>query len=175
MYLDYPLQATGGGSGLTRSSTSVLDETDISCATRSAGCVLFTGGRTARLLAERIHRESGWGWGPFQVVDCGLPEGALDRLLFAPLEADLWPADSQVPVLRLLQPGTIFLQDIDRLQAGAQAQLRDLLELAASDSHGRRSRRRLMASTAESLMPRVIEGSFDETLFYRLNAIHFVL
>lgn len=175
MYLDSPLHASGGGSGLTRYSTSVLDETDIASATQSAACVLFTGGRTARLLAERIHRESGWGWGPFQVVDCGASSGTLDRLLFAPLEADLWPADSQVPVLRLMQPGTIFLQDVGRLQPRAQAQLRDLLELAASEMPGRRSRRRIMASTSESLMPRVIEGSFDGTLFYRLNAIHFVL
>jgi len=32
-----------------------------------------------------------------------------------------------------------------------------------------------MASTPEPLLPRVTDGSFDETLFYRLNAIHFVL
>lgn len=175
MYVDYPLNAAGGGSGIPRYQTSVLDETDMTGATRSAACVLFTGGRTARSLAERIHWESGWGWGPFQVIDCAAPADVLDRLLFAPLEGDLWPADSQVPVLRLLQPGTIFLQDVNRLSPGAQARLRDLLELAASDANGRRSRRRIMASTAESLFPRVLEGSFDGTLFYRLNAIHFVL
>lgn len=174
MYVDHPLNAAGG-SGIPRYHTSVLDETDITSATRSAACVLFTGGRTAPLLAERIHRESGWGWGPFQVIDCAAPADVLDRLLFAPLEADLWPADSHVPVLRLLQPGTILLQDVGRLSRDAQAQLRDLLELAAGDADGRRSRRRIMASTAESLLPRVLEGSFDGTLFYRLNAIHFVL
>lgn len=175
MYVDHPLNAAGGGSGLPRYPTSVLDETDITCATRSASCVLFTGGRTARLLAERIHRESASGWGPFQVVDCGASLAALDRVLFAPLEADLWPADSRVPALRLLQPGTIFLQDVDRLAPRAQTQLRDLLELAAGEIPSRRSRRRVMASTAQSLLPRVSEGSFDGTLFYRLNAIHFVL
>ena len=174
MFPDYPLLGTGGG-GIRRYPTSVLDETDITCATRSAACVLFTGGQTARLLAERIHQESGWGWGPFQVVDCGASAAVLDRVLFARLEADLWPADSRVPTLRLLQPGTMFLQEVGRLAPRAQKQLRDLLELAASEIHGRRSRRRIMASTSESLLPRVSQGSFDETLFYRLNAIHFVL
>lgn len=174
MFVDNPLDAAGSGNGLPRYPSFVLDETDITCATRSASCVLFTGGRTARLLAERIHQESGWGWGPFQVIDCAASPDVLDRLLFAPLEADLWPVDSQRPVLRLLQPGTIFLQDIGRLAPSAQGHLRDLLELAASNAHGRRSRRRIMASTSESLLPRVLSGSFDQTLFYRLNAIHFV-
>jgi DNA-binding NtrC family response regulator len=175
MFVDYPLRASGGGSELPRYPTSDLDETDITCATRSAACVLFTGGRTARLVAERIHRESAWRWGPFKVVDCGASSAVLDRLLFAPLAADLWPADSQVPTLRPLQPGTFLLEDVGRLAPGAQAQLRDLLELAATEIPGRRSRRRIMASTPEPLLPRVTDGSFDETLFYRLNAIHFVL
>jgi two-component system response regulator HydG len=175
MFVDHPLNAAPGGSGPSRYPTSVLDEIDITSATRSASCVLFTGGRTARLLAERIHRESGWGWGPFQTVDCGASAAALDRLLFAPLEADLWPADSKKPTLRLLQPGPIVLQDVDRLPSRAQVQLRDLLELAACEIPGRRSRRRIMASTAQPLLPRVTSGTFDETLFYRLNALHFVL
>jgi transcriptional regulator of acetoin/glycerol metabolism len=32
-----------------------------------------------------------------------------------------------------------------------------------------------MASTQEPLLPRVLDGTFDDRLYYRLNAIHFVL
>lgn len=176
MFLEQTLRAAAAerGAGYPAGRT-ILDERDFIGATRTAAPVLITGGRSARLLAERIHSESGWGWGPFQVVECGESEATLDRVLFEPLEADLWPVDSSRPVLRLLQPGTIFLEEVGRLTDRAQAQLRDLLELAANDVYGRRSRRRIIASTSESLLPRVAAGTFDETLFYRLNAIHLPL
>lgn len=174
MYLEYPLRtADRRNSGYGQEA--VLDEEDIMCATRTAACVLFTGARNARAAAESIHRHSGWGWGPFTVIDCGASEAALDRDLFAPLESDLWPVNRSVPVLRLLQPGTLFLEEVGRLGHRPQSQLRDLLELAANETAGRRSRRRIMASTSEPLLTRVSEGAFDETLFYRLNAMHFVL
>jgi DNA-binding NtrC family response regulator len=176
MNVHSPLRAAKhGGRGSSRAFPFELDEADITCASRSAACVLFSGGKTARLLAERIHDESGWRWGPFQVVDCGAPQATLDRLLFSPLEADLWPVESTKPVLRLLQPGTMFLQEVGQLSTRAQVQLRDLIELASNEANRRRSRRRIMASTSERLLPRVAAGTFDETLFYRLNAIHFVL
>ena len=176
MHAHYSLHAAGrGGSGYGERSTSVLDEIDITGATRTAACVLFTGGVEARSLAERIHRESGWGWGPFTAIDCRSPQAVLDESLFDPLESDLWPVDSSVPILRLLQPGTMFLEEVGRLGRGSQARLRDLLELAANERQGRRSRRRIMASSSESLVRRAADGTFDETLFYRLNALHFVL
>ena len=176
MYVDHPLHAAGRGErGYKSYSTPALSQDDITCATRTAACVLFTGRGNARAVAEHIHRQSGWGWGPFTVVDCGAPQATLDRNLFAPLESDLWPVDSSVPVLRLLQPGTMFLEEVGRLGPGSQVRLRDLLELAANESAGRRSRRRIMASSSEPLVRRVADGTFDETLFYRLNALHFVL
>ena len=176
MHVDYPLHAAERGSGGYRTQpASVVDNDDITGATRSASCVLFTGGPHARALAERIHRESGWGWGPFSVIDCRSPEDILNRDLFGPLESDLWPVDSSVPVLRLLQPGTMFLEEVGRLGRRSQVRLRDVLELAANERDRRRSRRRIMASSSESLVRRVAAGTFDETLFYRLNAMHFVL
>jgi DNA-binding NtrC family response regulator len=175
MYLDYPRSAADRRDSGYRREAAVLDDSDIICATRTAACVLFSGGRNTRRIAECIHRQSGWGWGPFTVIDCGACEAALDRDLFAPLESDLWPVGCSTPVLRLLQPGTVFLQEVGRLGRRSQAQLRDLLELAANETEGRRSRRRIMASTSEPLLERVSQGTFDEILFYRLNAIHFVL
>ena len=176
MNVSYSLRAgeCDGGASM-RFSPSVLDSADIVSATRTAGCVLFTGGRTAVLLGERIHHESGWRWGPFRVIDCRASEATLDRILFAPLQDDLGPVDSDLPVVRLLQPGTMFLEEVGTLSAVSQVRLRYLLELAMNETRGRRSRRRIMASSSEPLLTRVREGTFDKTLFYRLNVIHFVL
>ncbi|HWK09121.1 MAG TPA: sigma 54-interacting transcriptional regulator [Vicinamibacterales bacterium] len=176
MHVEHALRAgEHGHSGYLPYSKTVLNDADIVCATRTAACVMFTGGRSARLLAERIHRESGWRYGPFQAVDCEAPDAVLERVLFAPLEADLRPVKSDTPLLRLLQPGTMFLQDVGRLSLPAQERLRDLLEIAAAEGRGRRSRRRIMAWAPEPLLPNVTAGTFDDTLFYRLNALHFVL
>ena len=37
----------------------------------------------------------------------------------------------------------------------------------------RRLRKRIVASTSVALLDRVMAGTFDDRLFYRLNAIHF--
>jgi DNA-binding NtrC family response regulator len=176
MDVHYSLRAVerrGGGS--LSFFTFALDNEDIACAARTTACVLFSGIRTAITLAERIHQESGWRWGPFEVINCGAGDAVMDRVLFARLQDDLWPVESELPVLRLLQPGTLFLEEVGRLSPIAQMKLRDLLELASNETRGRRSRRRIMASSSEPLLTRVLEGSFDQTLFYRLNAIHFVV
>ena len=176
MDVHYNLRAAErGGGGFLRFSMFTLDSADIACAARTGACVLFSGTRSAAALAERIHEESGWRWGPFEVVHCGAGDAAVDRGLFVRLQDDLWPVESDAPVLRLLQPGTLFLEEVGRLSPIAQMRLRDLLELASNETRGRRSRRRIMASTSEPLLKRVLEGTFDQTLFYRLNAIHFVL
>jgi Nif-specific regulatory protein len=146
-------------------------ESEIARAALTDACILLTGSGPVRRLAERIHSESGWKWGAFQVVDCGATEEVLETELFRVLEFDLWPSISDLPAARLLQPGTLFLEEVGRLSSTAQTRLRDLLAAARSS----RSRRRIIASSGVPLLPRVVEGTFDDTLFYRLNVIQFVL
>ena len=175
MFARYPLSAAErGGSSYSIQPAPFPDATDIVGATRSNACILFTGVANARSIARRIHDASGWRWGDFEEVDCRSSEAVLNDRIFDVIESDLWPVGSDVPVLRLLQPGTIFLQDVGELPRRAQARLRDLLEASATGRSGRRARRRIMASTPEPLLGRVSDGTFDETLYYRLNAIHFV-
>jgi DNA-binding NtrC family response regulator len=79
------------------------------------------------------------------------------------------------PYARLAQAGTVLLQDVWRLTPALQRRFADhLVSLRTAGSHGQ-SRRRLMASSAEPLLPRVLDGTFDDRLFYRLNVIHVVL
>lgn len=167
-----------------------MDETDLLRAAQSDACVLFTGREGVEALAFRVHSLSGWRYGPFISVDCGWPEPLLESRLFgglrptAPAQLESRLSDRDVsdrapavehPQASLIQAGTLLLRDIDRLGPKFQVRLADALgELRAHSTH-RRVRRRVMASTSESLLNRLNDGSFDARLFYRLNVIHLVL
>lgn len=149
-------------------------EDEIAQAARTDACILFTGPPHVRTLALRIHSESGWRWGAFGAVDCGASERTLEQQLFGVLEADLAPAAPELPAPRLRQAGTLFLHEVGHLSLHAQRRLGSLLEAKRLESRTC-TRRRIMASTSSALLPRVMEGSFDDRLFYRLNVIHFVM
>jgi len=108
--------------------------------------------RTARVNLLLIHQESS-------------AAGVLDQLL-----PDLnEPIARWRPGQRLVLPsihlaGTIVLQDVGALCADEQRQLLDWLE----ESGGRTQ---VVSTTAESLLARVNEGSFLDTLYYRLNTV----
>lgn len=122
-------------------------------------CILFTGAGSAREIAQRIHTLGRGRPGRFRVVDCGWPEALLEQQLFY--------------VLRPGSGGTIFLEEVGRLSLELQERLLDALG-GPSGSQGR-SRPRVMASTSEPLLQRALEGTFNERLFYRLNAIQVIL
>jgi DNA-binding NtrC family response regulator len=128
-------------------------------ASASDVCILFTGAGSAKEIAKRVHALGRSRPGRFRAVDCGWPEALLEQQLFY--------------VLRPGSGGTIFLEEVGRLSAELQGRLLDALG-SPSGSHGR-TRPRVMASTSEPLLQRVIEGRFNERLFYRLNAIQVIL
>ena len=167
-----------------------MEETELFRAAQSDACVLFTGREGVEALAFRIHNLSGWRHGPFISVDCGWPEPLLESRLFGGLRPS-WPAQrasrfgvadvsdtaSAVaqPQATLIQAGTLLLREVGRLSLTFQVRLADALGELRSHSTHRRVRRRVMASTSESLLSRVNDGTFDACLFYRLNVIHLVL
>jgi len=151
-----------------------VDDLEIFGAAQTNASILFTGGAHARSQAHRIHSLSGWRWGPFLTVDCGAPQPMLEQQLFDVLCRDN-PRPDVEPGARLLQAGTIFLQDVGNLSPAMQVRLADALSHAATNRGASGSRWRVMASTQEPLLPRVLDGTFDDRLHYRLNAIHFVL
>lgn len=165
---------TGGHGCRPTEAVPLIDERELASAAGNAACVLFTGPVHVQPLALRIHSMSARRWGPFQAVDCGASDSVLERELFSVLAADLVPAAVHTPSARLLPAGTMFLDEIGKLRADAQARLRDLLAKRGSDPL-RRPQRRIMASTSVPLLPRVAAGTFDDRLFYRLNVIHFIL
>ena len=143
-------------------------DTDLYLAMLTDVNVLLSGPADAALaIARRIHQESGWRYGPFIVVDCRVPS-TLERRV-----ADAFGArGSRDSTLRLVQAGTAFFHEIACMPAELQRRLDD--QLAERHRSGR-SRRRVVASSSESLVQRVRDGTFDERLFYRLNMIHLVV
>jgi DNA-binding NtrC family response regulator len=67
--------------------------------------------------------------------------------------------------------GTIVLRDVGRLDPALQRRLADMLAATSRD----RRHARVIATSPEPLEERVYEGTFDDTLYYRLNAIHLVV
>ena len=122
-------------------------------------CILFIGSGPVKEIAQQVHSLGRGRRGRFKAVDCGWPAARLEQQLFN--------------ALRSGTSGTIFLADVDKLSLDLQARLLDALG-GAFGSHGR-TRRRVMASTSEPLLQRVVEGKFNERLFYRLNAIQVIL
>ena len=154
-----------------------IPDVDLSHAVQSDACVLFTGDHeTAEALARRLHGLSGWRQGPFVAVDCSQPAASLESRLFELLEADTpkvvegesWPT--------LAQSGTVFLRDVGKLPPALQSRLSErLAALRSRPGEQRRIRRRVMSSSDVPLDACIEDGSFDASLFYRLNVIHLVI
>lgn len=159
-----------GSSASARAATRL----DVLTAARTDACVLLTGRtREARDLAYLIHKISGWGDGAFRVVDCTRPEPEVSRQLFATITGESSHAIAgEPPHARPLQDGSVLIQEVGRLSLPLQRRLADLLVELRAEGTARRVRRRIMACSAHPLLARVLDGSFDDGLFYRLNIIH---
>lgn len=68
---------------------------------------------------------------------------------------------------------TVLLREVHRLSYAEQAALAELL----ADRHVRRAipKRRVIATSTVSLFDRVMHGTFDARLFYRLNVVHIIV
>lgn len=135
-------------------------------------CVLLTGPPTqASAVALRIHNLSGWRSGPFVVVDCGGTDAVIEWQLFDVLRVRQTAETATDPRPSLNQAGTVFLHEVGKLGLWAQVRLRNILDASDTGARRGRLRQRVMASTSEALLRRVLDGTFDEELFCRLNVI----
>ena len=64
------------------------------------------------------------------------------------------------------QPGTLILRDVGNLTQDGQRRLSEWLDENMRDGI------QVIATNAAALWPRVRDGSFTETLYYRLNVIY---
>ena len=148
-------------------------ELEMAMAARTDACILLSGtSDAARDLAYQLHLASGWRHGAFTVIDCASTGAALEQQIVDAI-FPAQPSRTGILHLRLVQAGTVLLQEVNRLSHDLQIRLaRQLTDAYLRPSIGK-SRRRLMASTSESLTERIDDGTFDAQLYYRLNVVHF--
>ena len=147
--------------GVAHAGSLARLDLDVIAASSANVCILISGPGSPQGVARRIHGLTRARQGRFLAVDCGWAEALLEQQLFQAIR----PGSS----------GTVFLEEIGRLSPELQDRLLQTLDAPPDPRGPRAPRARVMASTSEALVQRALEGSFNDRLFYRLNAIHVVI
>ncbi len=142
--------------------------------------ILLTGesGTGKELVARAIHRESDRRDGPFIPVNCGgMPENLMESELFGYKKGAFTGATSTKPgLVEAAKGGTLFLDEIGELSTPLQVKLLRLIQEKTYKMVGGtediKADVRFISATNQDLERKVIEGSFREDLYYRLNVIH---
>ena len=141
--------------------------------------VLITGenGTGKDLLAREIHNHSERRDGPMVSVDAGaIPETLFESELFGHVKGAFTDAYSdKAGKIELAQGGTLFLDEIGNIPLHLQAKLLRVLQnrtiTRVGDTRPRSVDIRLVCATNIDLRQKVLEGSFREDLFYRINTM----
>jgi two-component system nitrogen regulation response regulator GlnG len=155
----------------------------ISRLARSDAIVLITGesGTGKELVAHALHDHSQRSTEPFVVLNTSVIHAdLLDAELFGSERGAFIGAESRRPGrFDLAAGGTLFLDEIGDMSAPIQTRLlRVLVEGEFHRVGGQapiRANVRIIAATHRSLSDCVMQGSFREDLFNRLNVIHIQL
>jgi len=171
------------GSELIGASQTMIDlKQEIERIARSDAKVLITGesGVGKELVARAIHTKSARVTRAFVPVNCaGLPETLLESELFGHVKGSFTGAYRDKPgKLEIADEGTIFLDEVGEMTLRMQGLLLRFLETGelqkvGADRTGRVVNVRVIAATNRNLQEMIVQGSFREDLFYRLNVIHF--
>jgi two-component system response regulator PilR (NtrC family) len=145
----------------------------------TSSTVLITGesGTGKELVARAIHVNSPRKDRPFVALNCGaLSETLLDSELFGHMRGAFTGADANKKgLIEVAEKGTIFLDEIGEMSPVVQVKLLRVLQ-------ERKFRRlggteeidadiRILAATNRDLSKMVVDGTFREDLFYRINVI----
>jgi two-component system, NtrC family, response regulator PilR len=142
--------------------------------------VLITGesGTGKELVARAIHLKSPRSGAALVPVNCGgVPETLIESELFGYRKgAFTGAASSRKGLVETAHGGTLFLDEIGELSPTLQVKLLRLVQERTIRMVGGTEDVavdvRIISATNRDLEKMVIEGSFREDLFYRLNVIH---
>lgn len=145
--------------------------------------VLITGetGTGKELFANAIHGLSKRKNNPFISVNCGaIPETLLESELFGHEKGAFTGAvDQRKGFFEVADKGTIFLDEIGEMSLSTQVKLLRVLESGEFTRLGSTAMKkvnvRVVAATNRDLANEVVEGTFRQDLFYRLNSVHIEL
>jgi sigma-54 specific flagellar transcriptional regulator A len=134
-------------------------------------------GTGKEVVARNIHYHSARGKGPFVAVNCGaIPAELLESELFGHEKGAFTGAlTSRKGRFELAAAGTLFLDEIGDMPLDMQVKLlRVLQERRFQRLGGSRNLEadvRIVAATHRDLEAMIVEGSFREDLYYRLNVV----
>jgi two-component system response regulator AtoC len=134
-------------------------------------------GTGKELVARALHRLSGRVDRPFVKVNCAaLPSELLESELFGFEKSAFTGAQRRkLGKFEYANHGTIFLDEISEMHPALQAKLLQVLQDGEFSRLGGESDvhvdTRVIAATNRNLETAVIDGSFREDLFYRLNVV----
>jgi len=139
--------------------------------------VMITGesGTGKEVLARFIHRNSTRKDASFVAINCAaIPENMLEAILFGYEKGAFTGAYHSHPgKFEQAQGGTLLLDEISEMDLGLQAKLLRVLQEKEVERLGGRETIpldvRVLAATNRKLRDAVIEGSFRQDLYYRLN------
>jgi two-component system, NtrC family, response regulator PilR len=142
--------------------------------------VLITGesGTGKELVAKAIHHRGPRRQAPFVVVNCGgVPESLIESELFGYRKGAFTGAtQSHKGLVEVAQGGALFLDEIGELSPALQVKLLRLTQEKTIRMVGGTQDVpidvRIISATNRDLEKMVIEGSFREDLFYRLDVLH---
>jgi two-component system nitrogen regulation response regulator NtrX len=141
--------------------------------------VLITGenGTGKEVCAREIHQRSARRGGPFVAVNCAaIPDTLIESELFGHERgAFTGAAGARKGKFELAHTGTLFLDEVADMSAGAQAKvLRVIQEMRFERLGGEDSISvdvRIIAATNKDIGAEIAEGRFREDLYFRLNVI----
>jgi transcriptional regulator with PAS, ATPase and Fis domain len=142
---------------------------------QSAVLVCGETGTGKEVIAERIHRESARGKGPFLRLNCAsLPEALIESELFGHEKGAFTGADRRrTGYFEAASGGTLLLDEIGEMPSNVQAKLLRVLERRAVVRLGGTEEVpvdvRIICATNRDLRREVEAGRFRQDLYYRIS------
>jgi len=132
-------------------------------------------GTGKELIARAIHSNSGRRYFPIVTINCGaMPEGVLESELFGHERGAFTGAQyRRKGKLELADQGTLFLDEVGNIDMKTQMDLLRVIETKQFTRVGGNEvikvDFRTICATNKDLEKAIVEGSFREDLYYRLN------
>ncbi|MBV8573883.1 MAG: sigma 54-interacting transcriptional regulator, partial [Acetobacteraceae bacterium] len=139
--------------------------------------LLGESGTGKEALAQALHELGPRAKHPFIAINCGaIPENLLESELFGHEKGAFTGAIKQtIGKIENANKGTLFLDEVGDLPHPLQVKLLRFLQDQVIERVGGRQRIqvdvRIVSATNASLEDRVVEGTFRNDLFYRMNAV----